>query len=137
MSKFQKIILGLSGFIAFIIGSSIALTPLAFYAGYGITLDSDPNLLSELRAPGANLAALGAVIVSGLFIKSLEKSAIAIALVIFLAFPIGRVVGIVADGVPSESVLLALAIEIVMGALLLTAFGKRSNTSKLTKTTSA
>ena len=133
MSKFQKIILGFSGFIAFVIGSFITLAPLAFYAGYGITLDSDPNLLSELRAPGANLAVLGVVVMAGLFVRSLEKISIAIALVIFLAFPVGRVIGIVADGMPSTSVLSALAIEIVVGALLLITFGKPSNTSRLAK----
>jgi hypothetical protein len=137
MSKFQKIILGFSGFIAFIIGLFITLAPLAFYAGYGIALDNGPNLLSELRGPGANLAALGAVVMAGLFIKSLEKTSITIALIIFVAFPVGRVISIVVDGIPSESVLAALAIEIIMGALLLIAFGKRSNTSGLTKTARA
>ena len=136
MSKFQKIILGFAGFIAFAIGSFITLAPVAFYAGYGITLDHDPNLLNELRGPGANLAALGAVVMAGLFIQSLTKTSIAIALVIFLAFPVGRVIGIMADGMPSESVLAALAIEIVVGALLLVAFGKRSNPGTLAKTAS-
>ncbi len=126
MSKFQKIILGFAGFIAFAIGSFITLAPFAFYASYGITLDSDPNLLNELRGPGANLAALGAVVMAGLFVQSLAKTSIAIALVIFLAFPVGRVIGIIADGMPSESVLAALAIEVVVAALLLVAFGKRS-----------
>lgn len=126
MSKFQKIILGFSGFIAFAIGSFIALAPVAFYASYGINLDHDPNLLNELRGPGANLAVLGAVVIAGLFIQSLTKTSIAVALVIFLAFPVGRVIGIMTDGMPSESVLTALAIEIVVGLLLLIAFGRQS-----------
>ena len=137
MSKFQKVILGFSGFIAFAIGSLIMIEPLAFYAGYGLTLDNDPNLLSELRGPGANLAALGGFVMAGLLIKSLEKAAIAIALIIFLAFPVGRVISIFADGMPSESVLAALAIEMVVGTLLLIAFGKRSNSSRLTQTARA
>ncbi len=137
MSKFQKIILGFAGFIAFAIGSFITLAPVAFYAGYGINLDNDPNLLNELRGPGANLAVLGAVVMAGLFIQSLTKTSIAIALVIFLAFPVGRVIGIIADGLPSESVLAALAIEVIVGALLLLAFGRRSNTSTLSSAATA
>lgn len=124
MSKFQKIVLGFSGFIAFAIGSFITLAPVAFYASYGINLDNDPNLLNELRGPGANLAVLGAIVIAGLFIQALNKTSIAIALVIFLAFPVGRVIGIIADGMPSESVLAALAIEIVVGFMLLVAFGR-------------
>lgn len=137
MSKFQKIILGLSGFIAFAIGSFITLAPIAFYAGYGITLDNDPDLLNELRGPGANLAALGAVVMAGLFIHSLAKTSVAIALVIFLAFPVGRVIGIIADGIPSESVLAAFAVEIVLGALLLMAFAKRSGGNTIAESASA
>ncbi|MDJ0833584.1 MAG: DUF4345 domain-containing protein [Gammaproteobacteria bacterium] len=133
MTKFQKIVLGLAGFTAFAIGSFITLAPYAFYASYGIALDSDPNLLSELRGPGANLAALGAVVMAGLFVRSLTNISIAIALVIFLAFPVGRIIGIVADGMPSESVLAALAIEVIVGMLLLVAFGKRSEPSTLAK----
>ena len=137
MSKFQKIILGLAGFTAFAIGSFITFAPIAFYASYGIALDSDPNLLNELRGPGANLAALGAVAMAGLFIHSLAKTSVVIAMVIFLAFPVGRVIGIIADGMPSESVLAALAIEVVVGALLLLAFGKRSVANTTTQTASA
>ena len=133
MSKFQKIVLGLAGLIAFAIGSFITLAPYAFYASYGIALDSDPNLLSELRGPGANLAALGAVVMAGLFVRSLARISMTIALVIFIAFPVGRIIGIVADGMPSESVLAALAIEVVVGALLLAAFGKRSEPDALAK----
>ena len=133
MSKFQKIVLGLAGFTAFAIGSFITLTPYAFYASYGIALDSDPNLLSELRGPGANLAALGTVVMAGLFVRSLYKISITIALVIFLAFPVGRIIGIVADGIPSESVLAALAIEVIVGGLLLMAFGKGSEQNVLAK----
>ena len=52
LTRFQKITLGISGITALVIGSFITLAPHAFYAGYGITLGPEPNLLSELRAPG-------------------------------------------------------------------------------------
>jgi len=48
---FEKIALGLSGLTAVTIGACILFAPHAFYAGYGITLGQDANLLSELRAP--------------------------------------------------------------------------------------
>ncbi len=125
MSNFQKIVLGLAGFTAFVIGAFIMLAPHAFYASYGIALDNDPNVLSELRGPGANLAALGVVVVLGVFMKWISKTSVVIASVVFVAFPLGRAISIAVDGMPSESILAALAIELVVGAILLLAFGKR------------
>ena len=48
--------------------------------------------------------------------------ALAVALTVFLAFPMGRIVGIVMDGMPSGSVIGALAFEIIIAGLLLAAF---------------
>ena len=61
MTLFQKIALGVAGITALGIGASILIAPYAFYASYGIVLAPNPSLLSELRAPGAGLAAFGAV----------------------------------------------------------------------------
>ena len=133
ISKFQKTVLGIAGFTAFAIGAFILIEPYAFYASYGIALTADPNLLSELRAPAANLAALGAVMLAGLFRPSLARISSAIALIVFLAFPAGRVISITVDGMPSENVLAALAIEVVIGALLLMAFGRRPERKALGK----
>ena len=125
LSKFQKIVLGVAGFTAFAIGAFILFEPHSFYASYGISLAADPNLLSELRGPAANLAVLGAAMLVGLIRPGLTRLSVAIALIVFLAFPAGRILSIAVDGMPSASVLAALAIEIVIGVLLLAAFGKR------------
>ncbi len=122
LTRFQKITLGLSGVTALAIGTFITLTPHAFYASYGITLVQDPNLLNELRAPGAGLAVFGALMLSGVFHEAMAPIALAVALTVFLAFPLGRIVGIVMDGMPAGSVLGALAFEIIIAALLLAAF---------------
>jgi len=64
--RFQKITLGIGGITALAIGTFIALAPHAFYASYGIMLRQDPNLLNELRAPGAGLAVFGALMLAGI-----------------------------------------------------------------------
>ena len=125
LSRFQKITLGISGITAFAIGTLILIAPHAFYASYGITLDHDANLLSELRAPGAGLAAFGAIMLAGLVRESLTQVALIAALTIYLAFPAGRVVSIALDGTPSGSILGALTIEIGIACLLVFAFGRR------------
>ena len=122
LTRFQKITLGISGLTALAIGTLITLAPHAFYASYGITLGQDPNLLNELRAPGAGLAVFGALMLAGIVRAAMAPIALAVALTVFLAFPVGRIVGIVMDGVPSGSVIGALAFEIIIAALLLAAF---------------
>ena len=122
LTRFQKIILGISGLTALAIGTVISLAPHAFYASYGITLGQDPNLLNELRAPGAGLAVFGALMLAGVFRAAMTPIALAVALTVFVAFPVGRIVGIVMDGMPSGSVIGALALEIIIAGLLLAAF---------------
>ena len=122
LTRFQKITLGISGVTALVIGTSITLAPYAFYASYGIALGQDPNLLNELRAPGAGLAVFGALMLAGVFRAAMAPIALAVALTVYLAFPVGRIVGIVMDGMPSGSVIGALVFEIIIAGLLLTAF---------------
>ncbi|MGR3513572.1 MAG: DUF4345 domain-containing protein [Paracoccaceae bacterium] len=125
LTRFQKITLGISGLTALAIGSLITLAPHTFYASYGITLGQDPNLLSELRAPGAGLAVFGALILAGVVRTAMAPIALAVALTVFFAFPFGRIVGIFMDGMPSSSVIGALAFEIIIAVLLLAAFKQK------------
>lgn len=127
LSRFQKIALGLSGFTALAIGLSILLVPHAFYASYGIPLDDNPNRLSELRAPGAGLASFGAIMLAGMMRPRLAPLAFKVALTVYLSFPAGRCVSLLVDGVPSASILGALAVELALAGLLLFAFGWRSS----------
>ncbi|WP_425070999.1 DUF4345 domain-containing protein [Sagittula sp. S175] len=122
LTRLQKIALGIAGASAFGIGVAITAIPHAFYAGYGIALGPDPSLLSELRAPGAGLAVLGAVMLAGLVRSSLRDLALAAALLVFLAFPAGRIVGLVLDGMPSAGIMAALVFELTVAALCLFAF---------------
>lgn len=125
VSRLEKIALGLSGLTALAIGAFILTAPHAFYAGYGIMLGDDPSLLSELRAPGAGLAAFGMLILMGLRRPALLPVSIAAALTVFIAFPAGRLVGLAVDGMPSGSIIGALVVELVIAALCLAAFRRR------------
>ncbi len=122
MKLIQKIALGLAGVTALGIGASILIAPHGFYASYEIALGSDPSLLSELRAPGAGLAAFGGVMLAGIVRPALQQAAVVAALTVFLAFPAGRLVGIAVDGMPSSSIVTALVLELAIAALCLFAF---------------
>jgi len=122
---FEKIALGLSGLTALAIGAFILFAPHAFYASYGITLGEDASLLSELRAPGAGLAGFGLLMLLGIRRHATLPVAMVAALTVFVAFPIGRLVGLAMDGMPSGSVIGALVVELVIAALCLAAFRRR------------
>lgn len=121
----EKIALGLSGLTAVSIGAFILVAPHSFYASYGITLGDDASLLSELRAPGAGLAGFGLLMLLGLWRHALLPVAMAAALTVFIAFPVGRLVGLAVDGMPSGSVVGALVVELVLAVLCLAAFRRR------------
>lgn len=118
----QKTVLSLSGATSFGIGAFILAAPHAFYASYGIALGADPSLLSELRAPGAGLAAFGVVMLSGLFGSAMTVPAIVAAMTVFIAFPAGRLVGIAFDGMPSDGIIGALLLELAIATLCVFAF---------------
>ncbi len=125
LSRFQSIALSISGVTAIGIGAFILAAPHAFYASYGISLGNDIDLLSELRAPAAALATFGAIMLAGIKREALSPTSMVVALTVFLAFPAGRIIGLLVDGVPSGSVIGALAIELVIAALCIIAFGRR------------
>ena len=114
---FQKLTLGIAGLAALGIGLAIVTAPASFYATYGIALGSDPNLLSELRAPGANLAALGALILAGAFRQGMQRLATFLGATVFLAHAFGRIVSMVLDGMPSSGLVQAALIELLIGGL--------------------
>lgn len=113
----QRLIVGTSGAIALGIGATITAAPVAFYATYGIELHPDPNLLSELRAPGANLAVLGAVIGVAAFVPRMLRISASLGAAVFLAYAFGRVVSVVNDGIPANGLVQATMIELVIGSL--------------------
>ena len=121
-TRLEVAALSIAGTIAFGIGATILSVPHTFYASYGITVGTDPNLLSELRAPGAGLAAMGLLMIAGLIRSWLRTSAKLAALIVYVAFPIGRIVSWGIDGMPSTAIAAALALEIAVAVLCVIAF---------------
>ncbi|MAM62203.1 DUF4345 domain-containing protein [Maritimibacter sp. UBA3975] len=124
-TRFEKIALGLAGLTALTIGAFILFAPHAFYASYGITLGDDASLLSELRAPGAGLAGFGLLMLLGIWRHAVLPIGMTAALTVFIAFPVGRLVGLAVDGMPSGNVIGALTVELIIAALCLAAFRRR------------
>lgn len=116
-----RLVTGAAGLTALGVGIAILSDPTGFYAGYGIEIAANPDLLSELRAPGANLAALGAMIALGALRAAWTRRAAGLGAVVFLAFAFGRLASLALDGAPSEALTTALVIELIIGGLCLAA----------------
>lgn len=125
LTLLEKVALGLSGLTAVGIGGFIMVAPHAFYASYGITLGDDPSLLSELRAPATGLLTLGILMLVGIWRSAMAQVAVAATLIVFLAFPTGRLIGLAVDGLPSGGIVGALVLEIAIAILCIVAFRRR------------
>lgn len=125
LNTHEKIALGISGLTAIGIGGMITIAPHTFYASYGVALGENPSLLSELRAPAACLTTLGVLMLLGIWRSTMAQLAVASTLIVFLAFPVGRFIGLVIDGMPSSGIIGALLIEVAIAALCLFAFRRR------------
>ncbi len=120
----STVTLVICGLILLVIGLSITLSPVTFYASSGITLGNDPSLINELRAPAGMLMVSGVILLLGVIIVSLRSYAWLLSTLVYLPYGFARVIGFTAAGVPNESIVLAAVIEIVLGLVSLAMFLK-------------
>jgi len=125
-THFEKVALVISGLTAIGIGGFILAAPQVFFASYGIAVGNDASLLSELRAPAAGLSAFGVLMLVGIWRSAMTRIAKAAALTVFLAFPVGRLIGLGVDGLPSGPIIGALILELLIAALCVVAFNSRA-----------
>jgi len=123
-SKVLKVVLFVSGLIAASVGGAILLMPGAFYASNGIDLGGNVSLLNEIRASGGLLLAVGILIISGSFIASLTFTAVVVASLLYLSYGLSRILSLTIDGMPSEGLVQAAALEIAIGVVCLWTFAK-------------
>ena len=108
------IYLVIAGLLLLAIGSAILLAPLAFHGSNGVILGDNPNLLSEVRAPGGLLAASGIIILVGAFRVRLRVSAVQLATLVYGSFGLGRLMSMALDGMPSSSIVGATSLELIV-----------------------
>ena len=106
------------------IGGSILFDPHTFFANNGIALGNNPNLLSEIRAPGGLLLAAGLVMLSGAIKRSIMRAAQITTIVVFGMYGGSRLLSIVLDGAPSGSLIGAMVLELFIAALAMLLFAQ-------------
>ncbi|WP_196895224.1 DUF4345 domain-containing protein [Aureivirga marina] len=129
-SKVLKIFLIISGVILAFIGGSTLIIPAEMKATAAIDVSGNVNLLNDVRAFGVLVLSIGILTISGAFNKKLTFTSNVTSFILFLGLGIGRVISIVVDGTPVDSLQKATGLEFVLGIIGLILFIKYRETKK-------
>lgn len=121
-SRLFKAILVVLALTLVVFGGWRFINPVGFYTFSGLDLAGDAGLLSEVRGAGGIIMVSGLVVGLGAFQHAWSRSSVLLAALVFLSLGLGRLTGIVLDGLPGAEVIQGMAIELVFGALALFAF---------------
>lgn len=125
-SKVLKVILFISGLIAIGTGATILTMPVAFYTASGINLNGDVSLLNEVRASGGALLACGLLITLGAFVVKLTFTSAVISSLLYLSYGLSRMMSMIIDGLPADTLIQAVILELVIGLVCVVALMKFS-----------
>lgn len=122
-----KIALAGSGVILAFIGSALMFAPQAFLKLSHVTVERDPGLMSELTAPSGVLLITGALMMLGCVKQRFTNPGLIAGAMVYGSYGFGRVVSMALHGVPSESLVGAMAVELGIAACLSILFAKRAS----------
>ena len=132
----------IAGLIMLTVGSFIALAPRTYVAAinYNYLLDiaqqSSPfasisiDMLSDLRGMGGMLLFVGAFAVCSVFNTQWRSSALITSTLVFSAYVLMRSIGILFDGLPSLSILIAYGIELIFACFGIALLRRSKNPSE-------
>jgi hypothetical protein len=117
--KKHKIYLFFAGAILILVGFYIGFLPADYLTQFFSRREFGLDSLSEMRGMGGALFILGLFVVGGACIKRIENTSLIISALIFGAFSAFRLLGILLDGIPSQSIFIALSIELVFAVMVI------------------
>lgn len=118
-SKAVKVLQFIAGVVGIIIGAGMAFTPIAFQSSAGIVLGDNLSSLSETRAPGSLLLIGSIIILLSVFKRDWRRVGLVLTALLYLGYGSGRTISLVLDGIPHQSLLIALILELLVGGLAL------------------
>ncbi|WP_196885367.1 DUF4345 domain-containing protein [Aureivirga sp. CE67] len=126
-SKVLKIFLVISGLILAFIGGSTLIIPTEMKTTAAIEINGNVNLLNDVRAFGMLVLSVGILTISGAFNKKLTFTSNLTSSLLFLTLGLGRLISIIVDGMPVDSLQKATGLEFVLGIIGLILFLKNRN----------
>lgn len=116
-----RLTLAMSGILLLVIGSAVLFNPASFATANGMALPDNPSYLSEYRAPGGMLTASGLFLLFAAVRTYYLRMGFALAALVYGSYGISRLVAVAVDGMPSAALTQAMVIELLVGAVCLTA----------------
>ncbi len=111
----RRILLSVAGLVAVGVGASSLFAPVAFRRQYHIVVGDDPNLLSETRASGGGILAVGVLLLVGAFVARLAFAAAVAGAAVYLAYAASRGLSAALDGVPTGGLVFGGVVELALG----------------------
>ena len=121
-SKILKGYLFVSGLILTVIGGLTTFNPITIKANEGIEIAGNASALNDVRSFGMLLLATALLSFLGSFKSSFRKPATISTFLLFLSLGLGRSLSILLDGMPSDGMVKATGLEIILGLIGLTLF---------------
>lgn len=105
-----------SGALLGVIGGALILAPQHFLEMSHVVITPDPGLMSELAAPAGLLLASSALMIYGAIRVRFATLALSIGIIVYGSYGAGRLLSMMLNGLPSESLIAATVIEVMVTA---------------------
>ena len=110
-----KIILGIAGIMFTGVGIFSTFNPIAFVARNRVDISTQITLLNDYRGTGGVLLGAWIIILLGVFLEKVRFTSTLLVAVLYTTFALGRFVSVIADGMPTETLMKATVVELVVG----------------------
>ncbi len=111
--------LAVAALVALGIGAGLVLAPRAMLAKAGVTQPPDVSLANDYRGLGGAFLAAGLFFATGLLLPAFLLPALVAATLVYAGFGLGRGWALLADGMPVQSFVIAMAVEFSISVLCL------------------
>ena len=117
MTRVLRIYFAVAGLTSMGAGGGLLFTPVAFRHSVGIALERSASVMSETRAPGAALLAAGVLMHFAAVRPAYTRLALGTGALVYLSFGAGRLLSLALDGRPHPSLVIAMIVELALGAI--------------------
>jgi len=114
-SKVVKAYLIISGLLLSLIGGATLTMPVEMKSTAGIDIANNISLTNDVRAVSTLFLAIAVMTLAGAFVKRLTFTSVLGSTVLFTSLGLGRVLSILLDGMPSDGLIKATGLEMVLG----------------------
>ena len=116
-----RTLLSTSGLLIGLIGGAILISPIPFMEMSDITLEQNPDLISELTAPSGVLLITSAIMLLGAIKLRFADLALLSGVIVYGSYGISRLFSLLLHGMPGKSLVTAMIVEIGLAILLMAA----------------